>query len=142
MSDHQVQTTQHHRRQLFPQTPPLRCTCQLMSLTSSVLQQRLLFKRIPFVWRCLFRPNREGYIMPCFGSFHRKCLPCFQVLFVLYSTCLTVRIKRIVELMNVLCCYYLLACACMDLLFLCSGGGTERNPGLKKKKIRSIQYTM
>lgn len=48
-------------------------------------------------------------------------------LFVLSSTCLTV---CIVELMNVLCCYYLLACACMDLLFLCFGGekresGTE-----------------
>lgn len=38
--------------------------------------------------------------------------------------------RRIVELMNVPCCYYLLACACMDLLFLCFvslfwGGGTE-----------------
>lgn len=46
-------------------------------------------------------------------------------LFGLYSTCLTVRIKRIVELMNVLCCYYLLACACMDLLFLCLGEGGD-----------------
>lgn len=71
-SDHQVQTTQHHWRQLFPQIPPLRCTCQLMSLTSLVQQQQLLFKRIPFVWCCLFRPDREGYIMPCFGSFHKK----------------------------------------------------------------------
>lgn len=83
---------------------------------------------------CLFRPKREEYIMPCFfvfffGSFQRKCLPSFSVLFVLSSTCLIVRTKRIVELMNVLCCYYLLACACMDLLFLCLGGkrdgGTE-----------------
>lgn len=75
--------------------------------------------------------------MPCSGSFQRKCLPSFP--FVLSSTCLIVRTKRIVELMNVLCCYYLLACACMDLLFLCLGGGGgegqwDRNPGLKKEK--------
>lgn len=72
--------------------------------------------------------------MPCFGSFQRKCLPSFP--FVLSSTCLIVRTKRIVELMNVLCCYYLLACACMDLLFLCLGGkGTGgQKPWFKKKK--------
>lgn len=43
--------------------------------------------------------------------------------------------KRIVEFMNVLCCYYLFACACMDLLFLCRGGGTgDKTLDLRKKK--------
>lgn len=80
--------------------------------------------------------------MPCFGSFQRHMsavlLHLFVRLFVLSSTCLTVRTKRIVELMNVLCCYYLLACACMNLLFLCLGwgwGGAEgQKPWFKKKE--------
>ena len=78
--------------------------------------------------------------MPCFGSFLRKCLPSFSISF-FSSICLIVRSKRIVELMNVLCCYYLLACACMDLLFLCLGvgvwvwgGGTGQTPWFKKKR--------
>lgn len=85
------------------------------------------------------------------ARFKDICLPSFYIcLFVLSSTCLTVRTKRIVELMNVLCCYYLLACACMNLLFLCLGrgwgGGAEgQKPWFKKKrkkKIRSKLYTM
>lgn len=106
--------------------------------------------------------QKKGNATPCgffSGLEHPFCLvvahfkenvrrPFCVCLFVRSSTCLTVRTKRIVELMNVSCCYYLLACACMDLLFLCffffRGGRTGRIPGLKKekKKIRSILYTM
>lgn len=53
--------------------------------------------------------------------------------FVLLLALLSVQ-KRIVELMNVSCCYYLLACACMDLLFLCFVLGEEQKPWFKKKK--------
>lgn len=62
----------------------------------------------------------------------------FVRLFVLSSTCLIVRTKRIVELMNVLCCYYLLACAFTDLLFLCLGRGYKL--GLKKEDQINTEY--
>lgn len=77
------------------------------------------------------------------AHFKDICLPSFYIrLFVLSSTCLTVRTKRIVELMNVLCCYYLLACACMNLLFLCLGwGGRGTETWFKKKKITVYHVT-
>lgn len=140
----------HHSTPLkaaFPSDSPSLRTCPLTrSLTSFGSAAATVVQKNTFHVILPFRPEREGYIMPCFGSFQRKCLPSFSVSsFILSSTCLIVRTKRIVELMNVLCCYYLLACACMDLLFLCLGGKKgrgDRNPGLKKKKTRSILYTM
>lgn len=67
----------------------------------------------------------------CLVLAHFKENVCHPFPFVLSSTCLIVRTKRIVEFMNVLCCYYLLACACMDLLFLCLGGGRRGEGGQK-----------
>lgn len=62
--------------------------------------------------------------------------------FVLFfsSTCLIVCTKRIVELMNVLCCYYLLACACMNSLFLCLAGGEGVERRKKKDWINTVYH--
>lgn len=59
-----------------------------------------------------------SFLVGLFLFISNKCPPSFLVFF-FSSTCLIVRTKCIVELMNVLCCYYLLACTCTDLLFLC-----------------------
>lgn len=80
---------------------------------------------------------------------------CHPFAFVCSSTCLTVRTKRIVELMNVLCCYYLPAlvwiCCCYvfcSVFFFFLGGGEGWNatggqkPWSQKKKIRRILYTV
>lgn len=118
----------------LPSEPPLLCTCPLTrSLTSfasaaaAVLQNTRLCVKMPFQ----ARKRRIRYALFWLISEKMSAIlfRLFVCSFVLSSTCLIVRTKRIVELMNVLCCYYLLACACMDLLFLCLGGkrdgGTE-----------------
>ena len=121
------QTTRYHQRQLFPQIPPLLWTRPLSrSLTSfsptaaTVVQKK---KKKLGHDRAPFRPNRRRTRHALLWLISKQMSAISFRSFVLSSTCLIVRTKRIVELMNVLCCYYLLACACMDLLFLCLGVG-------------------
>lgn len=144
---HQVQTTTPLKA-ACPSYPPLLCTCPLMrSLTSfGFYSSNFCSKEYTLSDVGFSGLEEKDPLCLVFGSFQRKCLPSFCVclcvcLFVLSSTCLTVRTKRIVELMNVLCCYYLLACACMDLLFLCLGEkGTEGQKPWFKKRKRLAQY--
>lgn len=123
-------------RQLFPQIPPFfPCTC-LLTRSLYLVSSHCCSKESISARRSLSRAQKRRIHLPFLAHFKENVCHLLS-LFVLSSTCLIVRTKRVIELMNVLCCYYLLACACMDLLFLCLGrerDGGDGIPGLKKKK--------
>lgn len=128
----------------FPSDPPLpRARPLTRSLTSfgstaaTVVQKNTLGVISPL------RPEREGYIMPCFGSFQRKCLPSFSVRSFFYLPYCSYKTYRWVDE-----CIVLLLLTCLRLygfavsMFGGKKGRRDRNPGSKKTKVRSILYTM
>lgn len=114
------------------------------------LQQQLLFIRIHFEWCWLFRPQREGSIMPCFWLISKKMSAILLRLFVSLFVCLFFLLLALLFVQNVSLSWwmYCAVTTCLRLygfavsMFGGKKGRRDRNPGLKKKKISSILYTM
>lgn len=119
-----------------PSDPLLLCTClPARSLTSFGSTTA----RVNSAWYCLLRPNREVYIMPCFGSFQRKCLPSFSVPLFVFFLLLALLFVQNVSLSWWMYCAvttYLpaLVWICCFYVWVGKKGQGDRNPGLKKTK--------
>lgn len=128
----QVQVTEHHWRQLSLRSP------FTLYLSTNEKPRLVIPKRdtIKLVQNCLLRPKTDSYILPCFGSFHCKCLPSFPFLrFFLLLALLFVQTYRWVDE-----CIVLLLLTCLRLYGLAvsmfggiKDGGTD---SLVSKRIR------
>lgn len=58
---------------------PLYCVCVYLPTNEKPYLVAASVVSEEYVITAFSRPEREGYIMPCFGSFQRKCLPSFSV---------------------------------------------------------------